>query len=287
LEVSAEKALATTAKAVHEMLYQKHESAIEAAYIQGIRHAAEYRASRSDNFVNERGGLNPLWDVIKGKLGNRKKLIKNLLPTICDPLSDPTTDLRNHLNYVIFVANGLSCLNFVVQAEVLLVIWEVDRNVCKRGLALIKDMVEAAAPRMNQVWEQLGLRCAVLKILWELSIHLKRQYGLSEDRCSKFDPSRTAGWDNKSVARVEAAQVLDLSGFDLPDSLSTLEGQMEWCATFGEDILNEFSPGDETAFEVLAGLSTGKRKLALSDRLDTNGQKPKKVKMSVASVLNE
>ncbi|KAK9474029.1 sister chromatid cohesion C-terminus-domain-containing protein [Dipodascopsis tothii] len=231
LETSDVKAIRMLAHELHKRLHAKHESLIEGCYVDGVKRTVQYRRAvgglERSMMANS---LSLMYSVIKGNRMSRRKFLQALVRSLDFDLLKMRKSaafaqlLARHLEYVAFVVQSFSSLDYGVTEEVYIVVHSLDRILNGTGVSILFFLTEwqaaagarpeLAAAEANDAavlvdsagdvrlsLRELAMCSAVMYMVYVLQAHLKRLYALNEQTCKTFQPSKLPK-DTKSASRV-------------------------------------------------------------------------------------
>ncbi|KAJ2814599.1 Sister chromatid cohesion protein 2, partial [Coemansia erecta] len=203
---------------LHQELSFKHASFIHSRDLEGVRKAYEYQLQvrgrpedvdgyDSDADLRERpdrpaARLQFLYSLARSRRTRRNELL-SLLVKMCDFDSGTaayadanSTDIA----FVRFVAENIAALEFKYLDEVLHVTYQISSVIASSGLNLFHqleadakdDADEECGSDRGKQWWQATRASVCVGILFELREFLKSHYGVTESRCSSYNPSDAA-----------------------------------------------------------------------------------------------
>ncbi|KAJ2849770.1 Sister chromatid cohesion protein 2 [Coemansia brasiliensis] len=206
---------------LHQELSFKHASFIHSRDLEGVRKAYEYqllvhehpeKVTGYDENTDARERLDRpaarlqfLYSLSRSRRTRRNELL-SLLVKVCDFDSGTAAyadTSSTDVPFVRFVAENLSALEFKYLDEVLHVIYQISSVIASSGLNLYQQ-IEAENNGDGQTkssqWWQATRASACIGILFVLREFLKSHYGISETRCSSYNPSDASSVRDKSVS---------------------------------------------------------------------------------------
>ncbi|KAJ2454142.1 Sister chromatid cohesion protein 2 [Coemansia sp. RSA 2336] len=206
---------------LHQELSFKHASFIHSRDLEGVRRAYEYqllvqghaeKVTGYDDHIDVRERLDRpaarlqfLYSLSRTRRTRRNELL-TLLVKACDFDSGTAAyadTSSTDVPFVRFVAENLSALEFKYLDEVLHVIYQISSVIASSGLNLSQQIdAENSDGGQNKSvqWWQATRASACMGILFVLREFLKSHYGISEARCSSYNPGDASGVRDKSVS---------------------------------------------------------------------------------------
>ncbi|KAJ1741792.1 Sister chromatid cohesion protein 2 [Coemansia sp. RSA 1086] len=206
---------------LHQELSFKHASFIHSRDLEGVRRAYEYqllvhehpeKVTGYDEHIDVRERLDRpaarlqfLYSLSRTRRTRRNELL-TLLVKACDFDSGTAAyadTSSTDVPFVRFVAENLSALEFKYLDEVLHVIYQISSVIASSGLNLSQQIdAENSDNDQNKSaqWWQATRASACMGILFVLREFLKSHYGISEARCSSYNPSDASSMRDKSVS---------------------------------------------------------------------------------------
>lgn len=222
--------IAKIAKDTHSKLYAKHGTLLENSYVDAIKQATKYRKSQSNDFTKETDQLVSLYSIIRGSKLSRRKFLSQLMKSIdFDFGVIPLPELKEHLDYIIFLFSGLGGIQFVSIEEVHLIVYGADKLLFGTG-STVMSYIENGEKN-----ELLGIASFILCVAWGAREYLKAAYSLSESRCRDFTPNLPVK-ETKALPKHEGNFLIE--SLDLNYSQNDLEIWWKRCEKFTA-IMNE------------------------------------------------
>ncbi|KAJ2858056.1 Sister chromatid cohesion protein 2 [Coemansia erecta] len=234
LGTSSDAHIRSKALKLHQDLCFKYTSFIHSRDIEGVRLAYEYQAQVRGNLEDVVGFsdsadvrdvpsrpiayLQPLYSQLRSKRMRRNEfltlLVKigdyesgtGLTTTAGSAAADARDDAADDVDipFVRFVAENLALLDYKYLDEVLHVIYQISAVIAGTGLNLYHYFETEAQSETYGTKSGAKLRLAIkgsvcVGILFTLREFLKTHYGISEARCTAYDPSDTSAMRDKPV----------------------------------------------------------------------------------------
>lgn len=136
LETSHIKEISAIAKNMHTKLHTKHESMIDGSYVDGVRHAANYRISISPDIKGEHNKFSIFYPFLKSSRAGKRKFLLGICRSLDFSLTDDIKELETHSKYTIFVCDSLSSLAFYTVEEVMTLIYGLDKVIAGVGVTV-------------------------------------------------------------------------------------------------------------------------------------------------------
>lgn len=234
LETSENQQLNGRASALHTILHSKHASLIHSRYLECAQVAFQYQQK-----VNEGGAvcgfryttttaavLHKWYSLVKEKRQTRMDFIRTITKSF-DVDSTKLSSRQEDVDFVRFIVENLSAFDYKTQEEVLAVIRAATNVLSVAGM----QMMEILAPSdlmkqleggilppaaegdpseplpvqepLSRNFEPFSMARAsiILAMLLLLKAHLKGMYGISEEKCAKWEPNKKSAIGDKAAVR--------------------------------------------------------------------------------------
>ncbi|KAJ1946717.1 Sister chromatid cohesion protein 2, partial [Linderina pennispora] len=208
---------------LHQDLAGKHASFIHSRDLEGVRKAFEYQSQvrNGPQYVSGYNDavepmesvqrpvayLQPLYTMLRSKRTRRNDFLTMLVNIgdvdgSADDAVAGSSVPNQHL--VRFVAENISALDFKYLDEVLLVAYQISSVIAGTGLTVFQLFETEGSEGVNSdstQWRAATETSVSITILFMLREFLKAHYGVTEARCSGFNPNDTSSsMRDKSVA---------------------------------------------------------------------------------------
>ncbi|KAJ2391612.1 Sister chromatid cohesion protein 2 [Coemansia sp. RSA 2611] len=225
LSTSSDPYIRNKALKLHQELSFKHASFIHSRDLEGVRKAYEYQllvrgqtedvsgydssADLRDRPDRPAACLQFLYSLSRSRRTRRNELL-TMLVKACD--FDAGTAAYSDANstdipFVRFVAENISALEFKYLDEVLHTIYQISSVIASSGLNLYQQIetdatheASAGDNAQDAQWQQATRASVCISILFVLREFLKSHYGVSESRCTSYNPGEAAGARDKAAA---------------------------------------------------------------------------------------
>lgn len=136
LETSKKRDISVIGREMHTKLHDKHESLIDGSYVEGAKHAANYRIKVSSNLFKEFDNFSGFYHFLKNSRQAKKKFLLGLCRTFDFEPTQDFNELDHHIKYLVYMSNSLSTLHFYMAEEVMYLIHGLDKIISSTGVSV-------------------------------------------------------------------------------------------------------------------------------------------------------
>lgn len=219
LETSASAQLSARAHALHSILNSKHASLVNSRYMECARMSFDYQ-SRLRKEAVQGYRLDPLptallqkwYSLVKEKRPARQDFLKAVVRAF-DLDSTKLSSAQTDIDFVRYMAENLSALDYKTQEEVLTVIKHLTSVLSTAGMqvyAVWSPQVQPEAHNGDSSSHVPGSQSddvpfarasVIVGMISILKAYLKVVYGISEDKCAKWVPGKKSALGDKPALR--------------------------------------------------------------------------------------
>ncbi|CDK24589.1 unnamed protein product [Kuraishia capsulata CBS 1993] len=186
LESSSNAGTREIALAIHQELYEKHESLIETSYTEGFRLAVSYRKRVSSRFYVEFTFLHSFFGVFKNNVTSRRKALSTLGRSFC--FNEVRFSTQNaaleYLDYISYISRCFNAITCNTLEEAYTVVKAITVAVCSPGYDILSKLETSPTTK-----SYLFVLRAYL-VLLRLNHSFMVRYGLNLDTIGDFSAAK-------------------------------------------------------------------------------------------------